>query len=179
MQEVDDILKHYGVKGMHWGIRNKRTASVDLTSKKTGKTKKIYYNPKKLNPNGPTVGNKRQITATKREGKNFQKQLNKASKEIKPKAKTSSDYKKVSAYRGKPAKSLTNKQLKTINDRANLEQNYNRLNPGKVKKGEFYIKAALGTAGTAVAAYNLYNSPAGKALMNIGKKTVFKQLKLF
>lgn len=86
--------------------------------------------------------------------------------------KTSSDYKKSSELRKKKHPELTNKQIKLANERANLEQNFMRLNPSKIAKGKAQVTAVLATAALGVSAYNLYNSPAGKALMNLGKKSV-------
>ena len=36
---VDEFIEHYGVKGMHWGVRNPRNRV------KTGKTKTTYTKP--------------------------------------------------------------------------------------------------------------------------------------
>ena len=149
---VDDFLAHYGKKGMRWGVRNKRTASIDLTSTKTGQKKKIYYNPKKLDPNGPTVGNKRQISATRREGKNFQKQLNKASKELKPKAKDLSD-----------------EELRKAVNRMNMEKQYNSLigNTSKKKKGAEFVKG-IGTTAVKTALTAVVTQQVASALKKTG-----------
>lgn len=138
--DVDEFLAHYGKKGMRWGVRSKRTASVDFTSNKTGKSVKIKYNPKKLDPNGPDSGNKRQVSGTKREVKNFQKQLNKASKDLKPKAKDLSD-----------------DDLRKAVNRMQMEKQYNSLmgNNSKKEAGAKFLKGigttAVKTALTAVA----------------------------
>jgi hypothetical protein len=86
----------------------------------------------------------------------------------------SSDFKRTSHLRGKPAHSLTNKQLKSLNERMNLEQNYSRLNPSSIKRGLSIASAIIGTATMAVNAYNLFNSPAGKAAISAGKKLMKK-----
>ena len=94
-------------------------------------------------------------------------------------AEKSSDYKQVSSLRKKPASALSNKELKELNERLNLEQNFNRLNPGKVSSGKKQAEAIIATVGVAFTVYNMINSPAGKAFINIGKRRVNKQLKLF
>ncbi len=74
---------------------------------------------------------------------------------------------------------MSNNELKILNERLNLEQNYNRLNPGKVLDGKKRAEMVLGTVGVAVTAYNLLNSPAGKAFKNIGRRATNRQLRLF
>ena len=86
----------------------------------------------------------------------------------------SSDYKKTVPLRNRNTKELTNKQIKTVNERINLESNYKRLNPTTVKKGTTIAKAVLATAATAATVYNLANSPAGKAAIAAGKKALQK-----
>lgn len=68
---------------------------------------------------------------------------------------------------GKTAKrsgtaALSNSELQTLVTRQNLEQQYSRLNPGTVKKGNAHIKEILAIAGTVTAGYALYESPIGK-----------------
>ena len=110
---VDNFLEHYGVKGMRWGVRQKR-----------------------------------------------------------PGVKLSGDAQKARKYRGKPASSLTNKQLRELNERIKLEQNYKKLNPGKKTRGEEAVKGVLATAGLGITVYNMAKSPAGKAAIEAGKKFV-------
>ena len=101
----------------------------------------------------------------------------------KPPIKLSGDAKKIAELKKKPVGSLTNKQLKTLNERLNLESNHNKLNPGKVMTGKKKAELVLGTIGIGATAYNWVNSPAGKAVQSLGKKSVFrhgaKQLSLF
>lgn len=89
-----------------------------------------------------------------------------------PTHKSSSDAKAVQKHRGKPASSLTNKQLKDINARLNLEQQYSRMNPGRSARGRERAQTILATAGIAVSAYNLINSSAGRAAMAAGRRAL-------
>lgn len=84
-------------------------------------------------------------------------------------AKPSSDAKKVNKLKGRPASTLTNKQLRDINARLNLEQQYGRMNPSRVERGRNRAQTVLATAGIAVSAYNLINSPAGRAVTSLGR----------
>ena len=86
--------------------------------------------------------------------------------------KETSDYKKSVPLRSRKPSELTNKQLKAVNERINLEQNYSRLNPTKVQKGKAVALGIMATATTAATAYNLYNSPAGKAAIAAGRKAL-------
>lgn len=88
--------------------------------------------------------------------------------------KQSSESKKVSELIKKKPHELTNKQLKTINERKNLEQNFTRLNPSTVKKGLLAAGAILSTATLAANFYNIMNGPAGKAAIAAGKKFMTK-----
>jgi hypothetical protein len=63
----------------------------------------------------------------------------------------SSDFKRTAPHRGKPVHTLTNKQLKDVNERLNLEQNYSRMNPDKVKSGKKVVTGILGNTGKTVA----------------------------
>lgn len=91
----------------------------------------------------------------------------------------SSDHKEAAGLKRKPAHELSNKDLQTINNRLNLEQNYNRMNPGKVEAGHKRVQRILTLAGTGVTAYSLFHSPAGKALRNLGSRRINQQLHLF
>ena len=92
----------------------------------------------------------------------------------KPDRRPSSDYKKSAPLRGQPVSTLTNKHLKSLNERMNMEQNYQRMNPSNVKKGASAIKGIIGALGTAASLYALTQSPAGKAAIDAGKKFINK-----
>lgn len=96
---------------------------------------------------------------------------------------SSSESKKVSELRKRKPHQLTNKQLKLVNERLNLEQNFKRMNPGPAKAGKEIAAGILGTIGLGVTAYNVVHSPAGKAAIAAGKKFLRirtkGQLKLF
>lgn len=87
---------------------------------------------------------------------------------------TSSDYKKIAPLRGRKPSELTNKQLKSATERINLEQRYSQLHPSGLTKGKAIAAGIIGTATMAATAYNLFNSPAGKAAMAAGKKAMGK-----
>lgn len=70
--------------------------------------------------------------------------------------------------------SLSNAELKALNERMNLEQNYSRLmsdhsNVAKAKKGHDAIKQIIGVAKTGKDVYELYNSPMVKDISKLLK----------
>lgn len=89
--------------------------------------------------------------------------------------KTSSDYNRTAPYRNRKAKELTNKQLSDINNRINLEINYNRLNPTKIQVGSAMVKSVIAGLTTAASLYALYNGPAGKAAISLGKRFISRK----
>lgn len=71
-------------------------------------------------------------------------------------------------------RALSNKELKEVVDRMNLEQQYSTLKTksgttvgGKIDKGHEFIKKGAGFGETGVKIYNMVNSPAGTALRKL------------
>lgn len=93
--------------------------------------------------------------------------------------RVSGDYKRISDLKGRHPSELTNKQLKSVNERLNLEQQFKRLNPNKVRSGKAQAEFILSTVGIGLTIYNMLHSPAGQHLLSLGKKKVSRQLKLF
>jgi hypothetical protein len=87
---------------------------------------------------------------------------------------SSTDYRQTVPLRNRSTHELSNKQLQKVNARINLEQGYRRLNPTKTQKGKTVALGILGAATTAATAYNLLNSPAGKAAIANGKRLLEK-----
>lgn len=109
---VDDIIKHYGVLGMKWGVR------------------KDQRGPKKVNPVVTKSTPGRKVQTSGGEGHS-----------------PSADAKRAAAAKRKAAKSttdsLTNKELKDLVERMNLEQQYNKLSQGSKSKGEQFVRSQL------------------------------------
>lgn len=81
----------------------------------------------------------------------------------------SDDYSSTKDLRNRSIDELSNAELKKVNERIRLEQEYSRLNPNTVKKGWKYVVATAGVMGTVV---GLYNN--GNQIVNIGKKAISK-----
>lgn len=56
----------------------------------------------------------------------------------------SEDYKKFAARKNKKISEMSNAELKAHNERARLESEYRKLNPGAIKKGLLYVGAISG-----------------------------------
>lgn len=85
--------------------------------------------------------------------------------------KPSADFRKAQELKKKGVPHLTNKQLKAVNERMNLEQNFSRMNPSKTKRGLKAVEAILAVGATANTAIAFSKSPAGQALAkNLAKK---------
>ena len=87
----------------------------------------------------------------------------------KPAYKQSGDSKAAAKLRNRPVGSMSNKQLKTLNERKRLEMEYSRMNPGKLERGHNVIKGVLAVAGTAGAIYGLAKSPMMQDVIKLGK----------
>lgn len=86
----------------------------------------------------------------------------------------SKDHASTKHLRRKPVHSLSNEEIKKVNERLNLEQNYSRLNPSRISAGKKTVAGIIGSATLAVSAYNLATSPAGKSAIALGRKAIGK-----
>lgn len=84
----------------------------------------------------------------------------------------SDDARDASEIGKKKVSQMSNAELKKINERTRLEQEYSRLNPNAIQQGWKYVAAAAGVTGTALALYNNSNQLAAhsKQLVALGKK---------
>jgi len=71
----------------------------------------------------------------------------------KSKPKPSTDYKTTAPLRKRPSHTLSNMQLKKVNDRMQLESKFRQMNPTRKDRGRDFanniLKATTGVAGTA------------------------------
>lgn len=81
----------------------------------------------------------------------------------------SSDHVEAKALKKKKLSELSNAELRKLNDRMNLEQNYSKLNPSVIKKGAKMVATAAIATTTVI---NLYNN--SNKLISIGKTIVDK-----
>ena len=79
----------------------------------------------------------------------------------------SDDAKSAHELKSKSVSEMSNKELKQLNERVRLEQEYSRLNPNTAQKGWKYVVGVVGVTGTVIALYNNSNR-----LIDIGKSFV-------
>ena len=84
---------------------------------------------------------------------------------------SSQDSREASTIKKKRLNEMSNAELRKLNERTRLEQEYSRLNPNAVKKGWKYVATAVGVMGTAVALYNNSNN-AIKIGKEVGNKVI-------
>jgi hypothetical protein len=117
---MDNQIKHAGVPGMKWGVRNKRDMPGETGGKKP---KAMSTEPvrKKRDMPGETGGKKPR--------------------------KISSDAKEVTSLRKKHVTELSNEELQKVSRRLDLEKRYKDLNPSKVTKGKKTVEGVFSAAG--------------------------------
>lgn len=79
----------------------------------------------------------------------------------------SDDAKTAASIKKKSVNEMSNAELKKVNERVRLEQEYDRLNPGTIKKGIAVAATIAGGLGTIVAL-----KTNGTQVINIGKSVV-------
>lgn len=90
----------------------------------------------------------------------------------------SADSRRVSELKKKKPSQLTNKQLKAVQERVNLERSFRQATPKKIEKGHAFAKTVLAVGSTAASLYALSQSPGGKRLISMGKSFVDVALKV-
>ena len=85
---------------------------------------------------------------------------------------TSEDYEQARAIKKKHVSEMSNNELRKVNERTRLEQEYSRLNPNVVKKGLAYATATAAAMGTIVALHTN-----GGKIIGLGKQAVNMMIK--
>lgn len=81
----------------------------------------------------------------------------------------SDDAREASRLKKKKLSEMSNAEIRKLNDRTQLEQNYSRLHPSAAKKGLKFVAGAAGVMGTAM---NLYNN--SDKMVKLGKSVSTK-----
>lgn len=95
----------------------------------------------------------------------------------KRKARQSEDYKKARAIKKKKISEMSNEELKTLNNRLNLEANYREVSKRNVSSGRKWVTGILVGAATVTASYyaNKYAKQGVEALIKLGAKAITKK----
>lgn len=87
-------------------------------------------------------------------------------------SRTAGDAKAVAPLRKKKPSQMTNDELRKLNERMQLEQNYKKLNPNVAVRGKKYVAATIGTIGLGVTLYSQLHSPAAQAAAKVAKEAM-------
>lgn len=143
----EKLLKHWGVKGMRWGVRR---SPAELARGSSGPKEPQAFVDKKTG--------KVNLKKT-RGGENFPPSDD---------AKRAVRLGVIAAKSGTQA--LSNKELQDLNNRIQLEQKYTQLvpkNPSTIRRGQDFTKEVLKLGATVNDVITFTNSPAGLKLRGI------------
>ena len=181
-----DELMHHGVKGQKWGVRRyqKKDGSYTIAgakhrAKQAGrKAAQESWANSKASPDSHKLGSGRKaLNATSAARKKAEKDSFRAdrahNKQIRADKKAakrddwSDDAKTAYNIKQKSVNQMSNAELKKLNERTRLEQEYSRLNPSAVSKGWKYVGVAAAGLGTVAGLYNNSNTliKAGKTIV--------------
>jgi len=76
----------------------------------------------------------------------------------------SQDYTTSRELKSKSISQLSTTELKTLNERLQLEKTYKQLNPSSIKKGQEVVKGIIAVGTTLSSLYSLYKSPVGQEI---------------
>jgi hypothetical protein len=127
----NDYLAHYGVKGMHWGVRKSRASSGVRTRIENHKSKK-FFNQKYDN------GAKKASTRVNIDRGTLNSMSADADRAI-------TGLNKLRPRKTIDLSKYSDKELQQIVNRQQLEQRYYQLNPDKIDKGAAYLREVLQT----------------------------------
>lgn len=122
-EEIEEILEHYGTRGMKWGVRAKAAVNT-------------------------RPGQPQPIAIGERAGKPLVTAGGRGHPAV-DEAKRAAGLRQLAKKSGVQA--LTNKELKELNERINLEQNYSKLtsadNQAKLGRGKKFTTSLMKTTG--------------------------------
>lgn len=125
-------LYHHGILGQRWGVR--RYQNPDGSYTEAGKKRylnRITARQEKIGPYAkPTLDKKPSGAERRREEKL---------------SRLSDDERRFRELKKKKPYEMTNQEMNDFNNRANLLQNYKRLNPSTVSKGLAIVASITGT----------------------------------
>lgn len=163
--EVDALL-HYGVKGMRWGKRKSGPSKVTMVDNDGNRTKVKVARGVKVSRNAD--GSLDLTSDSKRAIRKQNEIIRKAQEAKKP---SSQEHDVARDLQARGTRTLTNAQLKAVNERLQLERSYAELTGQQtsVARGQKSVKNVLSIAGTAQQAYSLATSPMGRQVGRLFK----------
>jgi 2'-5' RNA ligase len=148
---VEKVLMHYGVKGMRWGVRRRRSRGADVLKDVKGRKISVDKDGHHVNSKGERLSDDAVKART-----------------LGKRARTNPD-------------TLDNNELQALVKRMNLEQQYGNMvgkKPKKLDRGHKFVKEALSIGNTGNQAIQFVNSPAGKLILQeLGQKSAGRHAK--
>lgn len=170
---INGELYHYGIPGMRWGRRKARghagPGRYVTTKRRLAGDKRDLNALNKGNHLSVGLTKKRQEKFDKRDKAALEKRIAKNEAAV---DRRSDDSKTAAKIKTKKVSEMSNQELRTLNERTRLEQEYSRLNPSLVKKG---AKMVATTALATTTVLTLYNN--SNKLVSIGSELVKKYTK--
>lgn len=132
---LDDVLAHYGIKGMKWGVRRARV--VDEHGNQVSTTRKERRGLSSI-PSGDKLAKAQMVRSTQVPGRRVQAEGGRF-RDAHPDAIKAAQSRAIA--RNSSIDALSNVDLEALNKRLNLEQNYANLT-GKTKQTNVVAKGA-------------------------------------
>lgn len=142
IQNVNDELAHWGIKGMRWGVRRYQNKDGSLTAKGRKRyneeVEKLKKEEQVLKRRASTKAKLDKLEAKRKELSDKKKELDEAEKAAKSKKKGGDDDATANAKGGKKSvKDMTDEELANAVMRSRMESEYARLNPEPIPKETF------------------------------------------
>lgn len=152
MDQVDDILIHFGIPGMKWGHRKRQSSTYPTGGRGPGsrmltKGRQLKKDEQNLDllERGKhlSVGitKKRQAHFDERDKTLLKKNISKLKEEIeKKKVEPSEDAKRIYKIKKKKLVEMSNAELKAVNERLQLERQYKELSKQDLSPGQKFVR---------------------------------------
>lgn len=148
--EVNDVLAHYGIPGMRWGVRRGGDPHMFTAKRQLEADKKLV---KKLDAGKHLsigFGKKRQAMYDTRDRKRLESRIAKNEEKLRPSV-LSDDHVKKTTIQKKRLEEMTNKELRELNERLQLERNYRSLKSDEIAPGKKFVNDVVKESGKEVA----------------------------
>ena len=150
IMEVNDVLAHYGIPGMRWGIRRGGDPVMFTTKRQLAADKKLI---KKLDDGGHLsvgFGKRRQAMYDARDRKRIETRIAKNEEKLRP-SNLSEDHVKKTTIQKKRLEEMSNTELRQLNERLQLERNYKSLTTTELAPGQKFVSDVVKESGKEVA----------------------------
>lgn len=145
IDQVQSFLEHHGVKGQKWGIRRDRKTGVRPLAKTLDESR---------------FGKASKANAERHNAKKSSRNKNRVNK--------STDHKNATDLRKRKVSSLTNKQIQSVNNRANLETKFKQVKAARTQAKIDAVEALVSAVGVGITVAKWARSPEGRAFISAG-----------